>query len=151
MKKRRKLSAKARANISLGLARVLGPTRGLDPETYEKKGRKKKGSKKAHADAPGRTPKPKKPTAKRTDATADADQKPLLNAAGRRNVSQDRPRTPNGKRTVQRPGAKPVSKAKADGWGRAPETTPEQRIDAARAMVKANHLTDRMDLSLIHI
>lgn len=137
MKKRRKLSAQARANISLGLARVLGPTRGLDPETYEKKGRKKK----AHADAPDaprRTPNPKRTT------TGD-DQKPLLNAAGRRDISQDIPRTPNGKRTVQRPGAKPISKAQADGWGRAPETTPEQRIDAARAMVKASNLTARMD------
>ena len=71
MKKRRKLSAQARANISLGLARVLGPTRGLDPKTYEKNGRKKG---KAHVDAPDaprRPHTPDTPTVKRDTRNTD--------------------------------------------------------------------------------
>lgn len=153
--KRKPLSAAARANISRGLARALGPTRGLDP--YEKVDRKPGEGKKADSGKPTKgtkIAKGSKPTtgkkgkktnpgkAKRSTSPIpksiqdidlpDADSK----TADRRSTSPvpkstaDKPTTPTGKKARKQH----TRDLKAEGWGGNAEQRDKQRNkDGARA------------------
>lgn len=130
--KRKPLSAAARAKISRGLARALGPTRGLDP--YEPVDRKPGEGKKGKKTNPGKAKRSTSPIPKSVQDIdlPDVDSK----TADRRSTSPvpkstaDKPTTPTGKKARKQH----TRDLKNEGWGGTAEQRDKQRNkDAARA------------------